>query len=278
MEFGVSIFATDYSMPVTELAPAVEQRGFDVLLFPEHTHIPTSRRSPWPGGPNLPQHYWHTLDPFATSTAAALVTSRLRVGTGICLLVQRDPIITAKEVATVDLLSNGRFLFGIGGGWNLEEMEDHGTNPAQRFKVLRERVLAMKRIWTEEEPEFHGQFVRFEPLWQWPKPVQKPHPPILVGGNGPHVLERVAEYGDVWMPNRGRGPVEARMAELQERAAARGRGPIPVWVFSCPPDPEVVERYQAAGVARCVFGLPSAGADEVLATLDRLDGLAQRFR
>src|SRR5215510_3238680 len=188
------MFPTRYSIGIVELARAVEERGFESLFVPEHTHIPTSRRSPWPGGADLPPEYRETLDPFLALTAAATVTERIRLGTGICLVVERDPITTAKEVATLDLLSGGRFLFGIGGGWNREEMENHGTDPKQRFKVMRERVLAMKEIWTKEEPSYRGRFVRFDPIWSWPKPVQRPHPPILIGGSGDRVLERVVEY------------------------------------------------------------------------------------
>jgi len=196
MNFGVTIFPTRYSIGPAELARAVEERGFESLFVPEHTHIPTSRRSPWPGGPDLPDEYRETLDPFLALTAAAGVTERLLLGTGICLVVERDPITTAKEVATLDLLSGGRFLFGIGGGWNREEMEHHGTDPARRFAVMRERVLAMKEIWTHDVAEFHGEHVDLDPLWQWPKPVQQPHPPVLVAGNGPGTLARVLEYGD----------------------------------------------------------------------------------
>src|SRR5438552_2201264 len=190
MHFGVVMFPTDYAMRVDDLARAVEARGFESLWFPEHTHIPVSRRSPWPGGPTLPKEYWHTHELFVALATAAAVTTTLKVGSGICLLVERDPITTAKEVASLDFLSRGRVLFGVGGGWNAEEMEDHGTDFKQRWRVLRERVLAMKRIWTEDEAAFEGDFVRFEPLWSWPKPVQKPHPPILLGGHGPRAQAR----------------------------------------------------------------------------------------
>ncbi len=278
MQFGVSIFPTDYSMELAQLGREVEGHGFDVLFFPEHTHIPVSRLSPWPGGPNLPKNYWHTIDPFIASAIVSANTSRLRSGPGICLLVQRDPITTAREVASADFVSGGRLLFGIGGGWNLEDMANHGTDPSKRFKIMRERVLAMKKIWTEDEPEFHGAYVNFDPMWSWPKPIQKPHPPILIGGNGDRVLQRVAEYGDVWMPNHGRGSISERMIELNRMAAERGRGPIPVWVFTCPQTPEAIEQYQAAGVERCIFAMPSAGADEIVPLLDRLAELTSHFR
>src|ERR671918_2345309 len=236
MNFGVTMFPTRYSVGPAELARAVEERGFESLFFPEHTHIPTSRRSPWPGGADLPNEYRETFDPFLALTAAAAVTERLLVGTGICLVVERDPVTTAKEVASLDLLSGGRFLFGVGGGWNREEMENHGTDPRTRFRLLRERVLAMKAIWTEGEAEFHGEFVDFDPLWSWPKPVQRPHPPVLVGGNGPGVLDRVLEFGDGWMPNPSRGRIRDGMEELARRAEEAGRGPVPVTVFGARPE------------------------------------------
>ncbi|MGH7310742.1 MAG: TIGR03619 family F420-dependent LLM class oxidoreductase, partial [Candidatus Rokuibacteriota bacterium] len=196
MDFGVVMFATDYAIRPDELGRALEERGFESLWVPEHTHIPASRRSPWPGGPNLPREYWHSYDPFVALTAAATVTTRLRLGTGICLVIERDPITTAKEVASLDRLSGGRFIFGIGGGWNAEEMENHGTDFKKRWRVLRERVLAMKEIWTKEEAEFHGEFVRFDKIWSHPKPLQKPHPPILMGGDGPTTFDRVIEFAD----------------------------------------------------------------------------------
>lgn len=279
MKFGIIMFPTDYSIGPAELARAVEERGFESLFFPEHTHIPTSRRTPWPGGAELPRDYSHTLDPFVALAAAAVVTERLRVGTGVCLVIERDPITLAKEVASLDLLSGGRFLFGIGAGWNEEEMENHGTDPAQRWKLLRERILAMKTIWTQDEAEFHGRFVDFDPIWSWPKPVQKPHPPIIVGGDGPHALERVVEYGDEWMPIPGRGqkPLPERIAELNRLAAEAGREPIPVSVYGTLPQAEVVQQYTEAGVGRCIFWLPSAPAEEALPFLDRWAELANSF-
>jgi probable F420-dependent oxidoreductase len=271
MKFGALMFPADYAIPVTELGRAMEDLGFESLFFPEHTHIPASRRTPWPGGPELPRDYSHTLDPFVAMAAVAAVTSTINVGTGICLVIERDPITLAKEVASVDHLSNGRVLFGIGGGWNLEEMENHGTRPAIRWKLLRERILAMKEIWTSDDAEFHGEYVDFDPIWSWPKPVQKPHPPILIGGDGPRTLQRVVEYGDEWMPILGRGGSDrgARIAELQRMANAAGRGPVGVTAFGVPPRREIVEQLEAEGVTRVLFGLPAAGADVVLPLLKR---------
>ena len=227
MDLGAMMFATDYSMRPDELARALEERGFESMWVPEHTHIPASRISPWPGGPDLPQMYWHTYDPFVALTAAAAVTTNLKLGTGICLMIERDPITTAKEVASLDLISNGRFIFGIGGGWNAEEMEDHGTNFKRRWRILRENILAMKAIWTEDEPEFHGRYVNFDKMWAWPKPAQRPHPPILMGGDGPTTFDRVLEYCDGWMPISGRaaeGPgLPEKIQLLKRRAEDIGR-------------------------------------------------------
>ena len=273
MHHGVFIFATDFAVPIDELARAAEQRGFESLFVPEHTHIPASRRTPWPGGPSLPREYWHTLDPFVSLATAAAVTTRLKVGTGICLIIERDPITTAKEVASLDFVSGGRMLFGIGGGWNAEEMENHGTDFKSRFRLLRERVLAMKEIWTKEEAAFHGEFVNFDPIWSHPKPVQKPHPPVLLGGESGHTLQRVVDFCDGWFP-RGRAgddTILRGLADLRARAARRGRDmkTLSVSVFGAKPDPAVLERYAAAGVDRVLYGLPSAGRDTVLPLLDQ---------
>jgi probable F420-dependent oxidoreductase len=276
MKYGVVMFPTDYSIDPVSLGKQVEARGFDSLFFPEHTHIPASRRTPWPGGAPLPKEYSHTYDPFLALTAVAMVTKKLLLGTGICLVMERDPITLAKEIASLDLLSGGRFLFGVGGGWNEEEMEDHGTDPKRRFKVMRERIEAMKEIWTKDEAEYHGEFVDFPPLWSWPKPVQKPHPPVYIGGNGEHTLHRVIQYGDAWMPIPGRGAnIGERMKELQEMASAAGRAPIPVTVYGTMARDEVVGHYHEIGVDRCIFWLPSAPADEVLPALDRYTSLIE---
>jgi probable F420-dependent oxidoreductase len=277
MKFGLQMFPTDYSISAPELAKAAEDLGFESLFFPEHTHIPTSRRTPWPGGAPLPMEYSHTLDPFVAAAAGFAVTKNLKIGTGVCLVMERDPITLAKEVASVDFLSGGRFLFGIGGGWNEEEMENHGTKPSLRWKILRERVLAMKEIWTKDEAEFHGQFVDFEPIWSWPKPAAKPHPPILMGGAGPRTLDRVMDYADEWMPIGGRsGAVLGQMiADLQGRAKAAGRGPIPVSVFGVPPNKEVIENYASMGVTRCIFGIRPEPAEKVLPALQRYAEVAK---
>jgi len=267
MKFGVAIFPTDYAISMAELAPAAEQLGFESLWVAEHSHIPVSRLSPYPAGGELPKHYFHTMDPFVALTVAAMATKTIRVATGICLLIQRDPIHTAKEVASVDHISNGRFIFGVGAGWNREEMADHGTEFRTRFKLLRERVEAIKAIWTQDEAEYHGDLMSFGPMWSWPKPVQKPHPPILLGGSGPKVLERVVRYADGWMPNRGNA-IE-RIPELHELARAAGRGPIPV-SFYPKPEASEIERLAAAGVERCIYYVPPDGRDQALAKLEEL--------
>jgi probable F420-dependent oxidoreductase len=272
MQFGLMIFATDYAIRPDELAREAEERGFESLFFPEHTHIPTNRRTPWPGGGDLPKEYWHTHDPFVALAMAAAVTHRLKVGTGICLVIQRDTITLAKEVATLDFLSGGRFVFGIGGGWNVEEMANHGTDFRTRWKKLREQVAALKKIWTEDEPEFHGEFVNFDPIWSWPKPAQKPHPPILLGGHSKQVLQRVVDYCDGWMPLGVRGTaVIQQIEQLRQLAEEKGRDPktISVSVYSVPADPAVIDAFRAAHVERVIFGLPPAGRDQVLPLLDR---------
>ena len=274
MHFGIAMFPTHDAIDPATLAREVEARGFESLLFPEHTHIPTSRQSPYPGGGELPREYAHTYDPFVALTAAAMATDRLKIGTGVCLIIERDPITTAKEIASLDHLSGGRFLFGVGAGWNREEMANHGTDPKVRMKVLVERIKAMKAIWSEDEAEFHGEYVDFDPIWAWPKPVQQPNPPVLVGGMGPTVEDRVLEVGDEWLPQNvtldNVDEFAKRAAALQSRAADAGRGTIPMTLFAAQKKPEAVEKYAAAGITRAVFVVPSAGADEVLPQLDRL--------
>ena len=271
MKFGAVMFPTEYAIQPQDLARALEERGFESMWVPEHTHIPASRRSPWPGGGDLPKEYWHSYDPFVALTAAAMVTTRLRLGTGICLVIERDPITTAKEVATLDRISNGRVLFGIGGGWNAEEMENHGTDFKRRWRVLRERVLAMKEIWTKEEAQFHGEHVRFDAIWSHPKPVQKPHPPILMGGDGATTFDRVVEFCDGWMPlARGNSNPAEKIGQLRQLAAKAGRDPksITVTIFFARPDKAAIEKLEAAGVERAIFGVPSESRDAVLPLLD----------
>lgn len=277
MHHGVMMFVTDYSMGPAELAVAAEERGFESLWFPEHSHIPASRRSPWPGGPELPKMYYDTMDPFVALGAAAAVTDTIKLATGICLVIQRDPIQTAKEVATLDRISGGRFLFGVGAGWNAEEMENHGTDFGTRFELMRERVLAMKTIWTEDEAEYHGRYVDFDPMMAWPKPARKPHPPVLVGGGFPHGARRAIDFGEGWMPIGGRDlDVAELVPRFRQMAAEGGREPddLPVTAYGAEPDADTVGRLSDAGVDRVVYGLPSAKADEVLPILDRHAALA----
>jgi probable F420-dependent oxidoreductase len=271
VQLGLFIFPTDYTLDPARLGRLAEEHGFDSLLFPEHTHIPASRETPYPAGGELPREYSHTYDPFVALTAVAAATERIKLGTGICLIVERDPITTAKEVASVDRLSGGRFLFGVGAGWNKEEMRNHGSDPGTRFSLMRERVEAMKAIWTQDEPEYHGKFVDFDPIWSFPKPVQEPHPPVIVGGTGEKVLDRVVAFGDEWMPNRT--PLEdlaGRIEDLQRKASEAGRDKIPVSQFGGPPDADELKRYEEAGVHRVFFRLPSDEPDAVERRLEEL--------
>jgi probable F420-dependent oxidoreductase len=272
MHIGVCIFATDYAISIDELAQQSEVRGFESLWVPEHTHIPTSRRSPWPGGPELPREYSHTYDPFVSLMYAAAVTKTLKLGTGICLVIERDTIVMAKEVASLDRLSGGRFLFGIGGGWNAEEMKHHGTEFKTRFKKMGEQMHAMKAIWTKDVAEFHGDYVNFDSVWCWPKPAQQPHPPVLLGGESSYTLQRVVDYCEGWFP-RSRQPelVITGMKELQERAAKAGRDmqTISVSVFGMPGDARLLDTYRQAGVTRCILWLPSEGRETILPLLDQ---------
>jgi probable F420-dependent oxidoreductase len=278
MKFGLCHFPTDYGMGPAEVAAAAEERGFESLFFCEHTHIPAGRQSPYPLGGELPKEYLHTYDPFVACTAAAAATSRLKIGTGICLVVQRDPITTAKEVASVDRLSGGRFLFGVGAGWNREEMANHGTDPRTRMALMTERLAAMRQIWTTDEAEYHGRFVDFDPIWSYPKPLQSPLP-VLVGGMGPTVEDRILSVGDGWLaesvPLEELDEFADRVAKLQQRAAEAGRGRIPVTMFDAPTEAGMAERYQAAGVDRFLFQLPNGDTSEVARDIDRL---ADRIR
>jgi probable F420-dependent oxidoreductase len=271
MKYGVTMFSTDYAIHPAELGRVAEERGFESLLFPEHTHIPSSRLSPWPGGPTLPKEYSHTHDVFVALSFAAAATSTIKIGTGICLVVEHDPITLAKQVATLDALSGGRLLFGIGGGWNREEMANHGTEFSERWDVLRERIAAMKQIWTQDEASYRGEHVDFEAIWSWPKPVQQPHPPILLGSGSARGRQRVVDYCDGWMPIAGRDDVLGGIVDLRRRAEQAGRDPasISVSIFGAPNDPARIDEYRSAGVERLVFGLPPQGRDAVLRAADR---------
>ncbi|MGE0821523.1 MAG: LLM class F420-dependent oxidoreductase [Candidatus Binatia bacterium] len=280
MKVGVSMFATDYAIRPDDLAREAEDRGFESVWFPEHTHIPSSRKSPWPGGGELPKDYWHTHDLFVALMAAAAVTKTIKVGSGICLVIERDPIVMAKEVASVDMLSNGRLIFGIGGGWNREEMENHGTNFDRRWKVLRERIEAMKEIWANDAAEYHGEFVNFDPIWSYPKPVQKPHPPILLGTLSSKGLDRVVRYCDGWIPVGIRPrDLPAAIKDLNERATRAGRKPsdVPVSIFGAPGKEDTLKQFQEAGVERVVIGLPSDNKIKVLSLLDQYAPLVQKL-
>ena len=271
MDIGVFIFPTDYTIQPAELAVALEERGFESLFTPEHTHIPTSRRTPFGAGGELPKKYAYTYDPFVALSFAAAATKTLKLGTGICLVIERDPIVTAKAVASLDRLSGGRFIMGIGGGWNVEEMENHGTQYETRFKLLRERMLAMKALWTEEEAAYHGEMVDFDPVWSYPKPIQTPHPPIILGGETKYTLRRVVEYCDGWFPrmNPEFDPA-AEVARLKAVADEAGRdmAELSINVFRAPPDKAALDRFAEAGITRAVLELRSDPRDDVMRTLD----------
>jgi probable F420-dependent oxidoreductase len=270
MLFGATIFPSADSMPMAELGPALEERGFESLWVAEHTHIPASRRSPWPGGADLPQMYYETLDPFVALTAAAVATTTLKVATGIALVPQHHPITLAKQVASIDQVSGGRFILGVGGGWNAEEMENHGGDFSTRWKLMRESIEAMKAIWADDPAEYHGDMVDFEPIWSKPKPVQTPHPPIHVGGASPWGPRRAARYGNGWMPIHGRGSMLDELGVLAEECARNDRdvSEIELSLYGAPADVDVVKRHQDAGVARFVLGLPQAGAEVLVPILD----------
>ncbi len=272
MNFGIGYFPTHDGIGPGEVARLVEEHGFESLFFAEHTHIPASRESPYPGG-ELPRKYLHTYDLFVALTAAAAATSRLRVGSGVCLVIERDPIVTAKEVASVDHLSGGRLEFGVGAGWNREEMRNHGTDPRTRMRLLQERVDAMKAIWTEDEASYHSEFVNFDRIWSWPKPAQRPYPPILVGGDGPTVLDRVLTFGDVWFPNFAGPETLQRATELKTRAER----PIGFQVISAPTDPKQLEALVNAGCERACYWLPSGNRSVVEAALEPLEKAIAQF-
>ena len=283
MKLGVMSFNTEYSIRADELAVAAEERGFESVWFPEHTHIPASRETPWPGNGPLPQEYVHMSDPFTSAAAAAVVTKTIKLGTGICLVVEHDPLALAKTVATVDRLSNGRFLFGVGAGWNREEMENHGTPYAKRWQVLEERVKAMKALWTEDEASFHGEWVNFDRVWSYPKPVQKPHPPVILGTFGSKWgRQRVADFGDGWIPiDLFHGDMAADLADLHERLRANGRHPsdVPVSMFDVFETPEEdLRRFADLGcIERAIPRCPTEDKDTVLRWLDRYAEIGRRI-
>lgn len=281
MQFGLTAWCTDRSLGPAETAVAAEAAGVGMLLFPDHTHIPVARTSPYPGGGEMPEYYTRNHDPLVASAYALAATTTLEVGIGVCLVPARDPIVLAKQVASLDHLSNGRFVLGVGAGWNAEEIADHGVDPAERWAVMRERVLAMKEIWTRDQPSYRGEHVSFEPMWSWPKPARKPHPPIIVGGHGARVLDRVVEYGDEWlaMVAPGLPPLRDRIAELTELAERRGRERprVAVQVYGSPPDERVIERYVGIGVDRIVLSLPHAGPDDAMAAFDQLGSVIARW-
>ena len=283
-DFGVLMFPTDYAIPPHILASEAEARGFESVFFPEHTHIPASRKTPWPGGAELPREYSHTHDPFVALTAAAVVTKTIKLATGICLITERDPIVMAKQVASLDRLSGGRVVLGIGAGWNVEEMANHGVEFTARWKVTRERVLAMRRIWTDEAAEFHGEFVDFEPLWSYPKPSQPGGPPVLMGASSRWSWQRIAEYCDGWMPihqdvrrQQASGGIDYAdgIRKTQEAWREAGRQGSPDFsMFAVPPKRARIEELIGLGFNRLIFGLPAADADTVIPLLDKLAELA----
>ena len=278
MRVGAFYFPTDYGINMAELARALEDRGFDSLFLPEHTHIPASRKSPFPGGGELPKRYSHTHDPFVALAFAAAATKKLKLGTGILLVPQHEPIVTAKAIASLDQLSGGRFIFGIGGGWNVEEMENHGATYPTRFKQMREHVLAMKELWTKEEASFDGEFVKFDRVWSWPKPAQQPHPPVILGGETDHTLRRVIEYCDGWFPRpRGGFDVVKGVAHLRQMAEKAGRDPstITTIVFGSANDAKVLESYDKAGIQSALLAIPDESRDEILRYLDKIAPLAK---
>ena len=282
MQIGAAMFFTDYSMGPGELARALEERGFDSIWAPEHSHIPLSRKTPWGGGGELPKKYYDVMDPFVSLTAAAAATTKLKLGTGVCLVAQRDPIQTAKLVASIDQVSGGRFLFGVGNGWNEDEMANHGTVHATRHKLARERIEAMKVIWTKSKADYHGEFVNFDPMMAWPKPVQKPHPPIIVGGAFPYAARRAVRYGDGWMPIRGRPPhgdATGLMPQYRKLLEEAGRdlASAPLSIFGAKEDLDMLKRDRDAGVVRVVMPFESAKADVILPELDRWAEIIRRL-
>jgi probable F420-dependent oxidoreductase len=277
-KFGLSMFPTDYAIQPVELAQAAEERGFESLFFPEHTHIPASRKTPFPGGTELPKEYWHTHDPFVALGAAAAVTKKLRLGTGVCLVIERDPITLAKEVASLDMISGGRVELGIGAGWNVEEMANHGAQFKRRWPIVKEKILAMRQIWTKEAAEFHGEFVDFDPIWSYPKPVQAGGPPVLLGSQSPKSFDRVAEYCDGWMPiNFPRADFSASIAKLREAEKNAGRKHLSVSMFGVGPNEEHIKKFLELGMERLIFALPPANRETVLPMVDNYAKLMTKY-
>ena len=287
VHFGLTMFATDYSVPIDILAGTAEKLGFESLFVPEHTHIPASRLSPWPGGADLPRDYWHTLDPFVSLALAASATKSLKIGTGISLITERDPILMAKQVATLDFVSGGRLILGVGAGWNQEEMENHGVAFSTRWKILRERILAMREIWTQDEAEYHGEFVDFDKIWAFPKPIQAGGPKILIGASSEYVFRRIADYGDGWMPifqdakrRSASGGTDYSQGIENTRAAwrrAEREGEPDFSIFGVAHERKAVEELISIGFNRIIFGLPSANADIVLPMVEKLATIAHEF-
>jgi probable F420-dependent oxidoreductase len=268
MHLGALIFPTDDTPSPIALARMAEDRGFESIWYPEHTHIPASRETPYPAGGELPREYSRIIDPFVALGAAAAVTSTIKLGTGICLVNQHDPIVLAKAVATLDQISGGRMIFGIGAGWNREEMANHGTDPKTRFRLLAERIGAMKAIWTEDEASYHGEFVNFDRIWSWPKPLQRPHPPIFLGGNGPTVHDRVVAFADGWLPNLV-GSDDATIAQIERLWERAGRD-TPVTLYAGSSKPERMARYAEAGIDRLVLLVPQGDAPAVEGRFDQI--------
>ncbi|WP_158882807.1 LLM class F420-dependent oxidoreductase [Amycolatopsis anabasis] len=273
MKFGIATFVTDEGIRPAALGKAVEERGFDALFVTEHSHIPVRRESPYPAGGELPAYYYRTVDPFVTLAAVASVTSGLLLGTGVLLQIQRDVIHTAKEVASLDLISGGRVALGVGAGWNKEEMRNHGTDPRKRGALLNEQLAALKEIWTKDEAEFHGEFVDFDPIFQWPKPVRKPHPPIFVGGESPGALARLAEHADGWLPHAYADAAQLR--RVRARLEERGRTGLDFTVFGASTDRAKLDDYAEGGADRVTFLLPTLPEDETLAKLDEFAEVAE---
>lgn len=272
MKIATMLYSTDYAMRPDLFAVACEERGFESIWFPEHTHIPASRKSPFPGGGDLPKDYWHMHDPFIALTAAATATNTIKLGTGVCLITERDPIVTAKEVASLDIISEGRFMFGIGAGWNAEEMENHGTPFKERWKVLEDRIEAMRACWTQDDSEYHGKHADFDPIWSWPKPLQKPHPPIVMGAASPWGRERVARYCDGWIPLPAQMQnIDEEIKDLEERLVKHDRklSDIEISFFWAPEDVDELKRFEALGVDRAILACPAESTDATLSLLDK---------